>query len=428
VPNPDSTASNARIHYGLVIGCGVAVEIMQALFLVHAFGFYASEWIREFGWSNTAVALAFSIYRGGTGLLAPIQGALLDRVGARKSMLGGILAFGCGYAALSQVNSLATLYLVFSLLAVGGSLSGPTAVMTVLVNWFARKQAAVIAIAQMGFGLSSLVVPLMALAIASWGWRITSLVSGLSILAVGLSVCFVIRNRPEDRGLKRYGSEIAEAPPERGDGAARSSALQQRRFQSVGEVLRIPAFWLLAGGHSVTLIFISSVTVHLVSFLTGDLRLDEQHAAWVVLVIGISMAVGQLVLTFVESYFLRKELLAGGLLAIHAGALAMLAIVGSFNQVLLVSFVYGFVWGARGPLQHTLRADYFGTALFGRLSGVALTISMAGMVVGPVFGGVLADLLGSHRLGFLVLSGVALVAAAMFASAKRPPGIPASSV
>lgn len=409
--------ATSRRHFW-IIGCGIAVEIIQALFLVQAFGFYAVEWMREFDWSSTAIGGAFSIYRGGTGLVAPFQGMLLGRVGARKLMFVGTLVLGIGYAALGQANGLLSIYAVFAILAIGSSLCGPLTIMAVIVDWFQRRQASALAATQLGYGISGLLVPLMALSMTQFGWRATALYSGIAILAIGLPICFILRDKPEQVGLRPYG---APSQPDEAMVPDQHEALVPAGEQptTVSEALRLPAFWLLSFGHGAAVIFISAVTVHLVPFLNGELGLDASAAAWVVLLLSLAIIAGQLMLTVGEISISKKIVIVVALL-VHAAALVILARANGFSAVVIFVVLYGMAWGIRGPVTHAQRAEYFGRALFGRISGIAFLISMCGMVIGPLFGGLLADLFSSSRPSFLVLAGVALISAVLFTVAKRP--------
>lgn len=67
-----------------------------------------------------------------------------------------------------------------------------------------------------------------------------------------------------------------------------------------------------------------------------------------------------------------------------------------------------------------LRADYFGSAAFGTISGFSSMILMFGMMGGPVIAGALADRTGSYRFGFTLLAALAALGSVFFALATRP--------
>jgi len=86
-----------------------------------------------------------------------------------------------------------------------------------------------------------------------------------------------------------------------------------------------------------------------------------------------------------------KRLMAAGCMLAHAAALILLASATAFWMVVAFAVLHGLAWGVRGPLMGALRADYFGSAAFGTISGFSSMILMFGMMGGPVIGGALAD-------------------------------------
>src|SRR2546425_2673730 len=66
----------------------------------------------------------------------------------------------------------------------------------------------------------------------------------------------------------------------------------------------------------------------------------------------------------------------------HATALMVLALASAYWIVLLFAVLHGLSWGMRGPLMAAIRADYFGSASFGTITGVSSMIVMFGMILG----------------------------------------------
>jgi OFA family oxalate/formate antiporter-like MFS transporter len=91
-------------------------------------------------------------------------------------------------------------------------------------------------------------------------------------------------------------------------------------------------------------------------------------------------------------------------------------------MVLLFAVLHGLSWGMRGPLMAAIRADYFGSASFGTITGVSSMIVMFGMILGPLVAGVLADRTGSYVPGFSVLAALAAAGSVAFWRARRPAG------
>ena len=79
------------IAFGIAsLGLGVLIEPMQ----------------QELGWSIAAISLGFSLRSFEQGLLAPISGVLVDRLGPRKMILGGVLLLTGGLLLFSQARNL----------------------------------------------------------------------------------------------------------------------------------------------------------------------------------------------------------------------------------------------------------------------------------------------------------------------------------
>jgi MFS family permease len=67
-----------------------------------------------------------------------------------------------------------------------------------------------------------------------------------------------------------------------------------------------------------------------------------------------------------------------------------------------------------------IRADYFGAAAFGMITGFSSMVVMFGMMAGPLVAGILADRTGSYRLGFEILAALAASGGVFFLLARRP--------
>ena len=95
-----------------------------AILFMQAFGAYVLLIEDEFGWSKAALAGAFALARLESGLLGPLQGWMIDRFGPRVIMRWGLVIFGLGMIALSQIASIWDFYIVVFAIALGSSLGG----------------------------------------------------------------------------------------------------------------------------------------------------------------------------------------------------------------------------------------------------------------------------------------------------------------
>jgi MFS family permease len=403
-----------------IVGGAVGIEFLLSVLLLQAYGTYAAIWREEFGWSATALALAYSLHRAETGLLGPIQGWLLEHFGAKTVMRVGVVLLSVGFMLLSQINSLLTFYLTFALMALGGSLMGILSLMTVLVNWFEKKRATALALMQTGMSLGGLAAPIVAWALLTYGWRSVSFASGLIMLLFGLPLVQLMRDRPETYGTHPDGippteekSRLAsqyDAPP--------SVAPRHQDF-TPRQALKTRAFWFLSLGHALAVTVVSAVLVHLVVHLNEELGYSIQSAALLFAVMTGFTVAGQLMGGVIGDR-LNKRLIVTAAMFGHASALLALAFGDSLPWVLYFAAAHGLAWGLRGPLMGALRADYFGRKSFPTIMGISSVIVMFGSMSGPILAGVLVDLLGNYRLAFLILSGLAAMGSVFFLFATRP--------
>ncbi|MFI5325267.1 MAG: MFS transporter, partial [Candidatus Rokuibacteriota bacterium] len=107
-------------HPWLVVGA-VWVTLAIASGLYFSFPIFFVALLDEFGWSRGATAAAFSISSIAQGVLAPVVGILVDRLGPRRVMLGGAAVLGLGVALSSRVDSLWSLYLIVGVLTAAGA-------------------------------------------------------------------------------------------------------------------------------------------------------------------------------------------------------------------------------------------------------------------------------------------------------------------
>jgi OFA family oxalate/formate antiporter-like MFS transporter len=169
-----------RVFYGWwIVG---AVSLMSAYISgIVFYGFTAifEPITNDFGWSYAQVSIAASIRGVETGLLAPLVGFLIDRLGPRKPVFAGIFIIGLGLLLLSRVNSLVAFYGAFIIISIGMSACTNVLTMTVVGNWFRRKVSTATGIATCGAAIGGVLVPLLTLLIDIFRWRTAMIILGL---------------------------------------------------------------------------------------------------------------------------------------------------------------------------------------------------------------------------------------------------------
>ena len=104
-------APSGRLFYGwYIVASAGGLQMLASLLWMQSYGAYVIFLQQEFGWSKTLVAGAFALTRIESGVLGPLQGYWVDRYGPRAILRIGVVLFGLGFMAFSQVTNLWTFY------------------------------------------------------------------------------------------------------------------------------------------------------------------------------------------------------------------------------------------------------------------------------------------------------------------------------
>ena len=405
-----------RVFFGwYIVAAGFLLSALLGGLMFHAFGQYVVVFEEEFGWSRTALSIAFSIQMIEAGLLGPIQGWTLDRFGPRRIMLIGISIFALGFFLLSQIGTLAQFYAAFIVIALGMSIGSMMGVAVAVVNWFHRKRALAMAITTIGFAVGGFLQPGVAWSLEHLGWRETTILSGLAVVFVGLPLAGLMRHRPE-----QYGYGVDGDPPRQGAGGAPAPDFDPEEINFTWqEALRTRAFWFISIGHAASLLVVGAVMVHFVSHVGDSLGYTLGEAANLLLAITAATVAGMLIGGYLGDRMPMRYILAAAMLG-HMASLLVLTMANSLAGVIAFTVVHGLAFGSRGPITQAIRAEYFGRAAFGTVMGFSSLIILIGMVLGPIVAGLSYDLTGSYRTGFVGLALVAGLGSLVFLASTRP--------
>ena len=167
------------------------VMVIATVPLFHAMAVWAVALEVHFGWSRAQLGLALTLTRVESGLIGPLEGYLVDKVGTRRMVLVGLLILGGAWVFFSRVENLWMFYVAYVLMAMGQGLGSWIPLMTMLNKWFARRRSSAIGWANVISRFGALVlIPGIAWAVADAsgrpGWQTTALIVGIAILVLGL--------------------------------------------------------------------------------------------------------------------------------------------------------------------------------------------------------------------------------------------------
>jgi sugar phosphate permease len=381
----------------------------------------------EFHWSLATISFAISINLLLYGAVGPFAAAVMDRFGARRTML---LALATTAVAVALTPAMGEAWQLIALWGVVVGLStgfvGAYLSAFIAARWFATREGLVVGILTAGFAAGQLVfLPTMAALATNAGWRIASLVLVAAVVALLPVVAVLMRDRPGDLGLARYGEAGRSSPAAVPAGNPVAVA-----FRALAAGAHSRDFWLIAGGY-----FACGATTngligtHLIPACI-DHGLSEIAGAGLLASTGIFALVGGTLSGWLSDRCDNRILLCC-YYAFRGLALLFLpfAFDMSFYGLTLFSMVYGLDWIAAAPPTVKLLTGVVGSERIGIMVAWITVIHQIGSASVAYFAGVLRNAFGTYFEAF-IFSGLLLVAVAvmvLFIDAK-PEAEPALAV
>jgi len=416
--HPTSPQGKPRIFYGWwLVAAGFASLFLSSGLYFHSFGAYVVALESRFGWSKTLLGGSFSLARVEGGLLGPLSGWMVDKLGPRFVFTLGFFLFGLGFILASRIDSPLEFYAAFLVISVGTSLSGFLVVTTALNHWFRRRRALTMGLALTGTGFAGVFVPAVVWSLTAHGWVPTMVGAGIFVWIVGIPLGLLMRREPEHYGQWPDGIEPVAVADQTGDRTVPTAA-DDPDF-TASEALRTPAFWFLGLGHGLALMVVSVVSVHLIAYLQQELMLSPATSAQVVTVMTIASIGGRLLPGLLASR-MEPRYIAAACTVSHGLAVLMLVRADGLELALAFAVLHGASWGARGVLVNSIRGDYFGRRSYATISGYNNLITSVWQISGPIIGGLSADLTGSYAPAFYGLVIAGFMGGAFYMAAARP--------
>lgn len=382
------------------------VQIVSWGVLYYAFAALQSSISADTGWSAMAVTGAFSLAQvvaGGVGLWV---GRHIDAQGPRRVMTGASLLAVPGVLTVALAPTLGWFYLGWVL--VGGAMAGtlyPPA-FAALTRWGGAQRVRALTALTLVAGLASTVFVPLATALDGWlGWR-----AAYAVLLVVLGLVTV----PLHWFGLRHPWRASERSELAGPGA----------LPAVRSVTRSAPFALLTLANALAALTVFAVVVNTVPMLL-ERGLSRELAAWTLGLGGVGQVIGRLGyarLVSVTSATSRATLVLG-VVALTTAALALAPDSAPF--LVAIGMFVGLARGVYTLVQATAVTDRWGPASYGSLNAVLTAPMLVATAAAPFAGAALAHLLGSYADAFLVLAGLAGVAALLMTRAAPRYAVPA---
>lgn len=370
----------------LLVGC---IILTLSMGVRHTAGLFLQPMTVDHGWSRETFSFAIAIQNLIWGLASPFAGALADRHGAGRTVLGAAVLYVVGLVLMSQAGSPLSFDLSAGVL-IGLGLSGTT--FAVIMGVIGRhttpqKRSLALGIASAGgsFGQFA-VLPVGQMLISTYGWQ-----SALVLLAAGVGL-------------------IAPLAYAMADGHKPAAAAGQSVSEALREAGGERSFHYLFWGYFVCGFQTAFIMLHLPSYLV-DSGLTANVGMTAVALIGLFNIFGSFIFGWGGGRYSKKNLLVL-IYALRAVAILVFMLLPmSTASAWVFAAVMGLLWLGTVPLTNGLVAQIFGLRYMSMLTGVVFLGHQLGSFLGAWLGGRIFDETGSYLLAWALAVGLSVLAA-----------------
>ncbi len=410
-----SSNQKGGFHYAFaIVASCIAITCLPCALVLSCAGIFFTPVSEFFGVPRASFTLYFSILNIMMMLTLPMAGNHLSRLDARKVLTGATLLAGLGLIGMSRGNSMPWFYVCGAIMGVGMAPLIYLSVPTLINAWCVKRVGFFVGLCMAFTGIGGVIFnPIGTALIQSGpeGWRTAYLVFGIIALAGTLPfTLFVVRSKPEDKGLLPYGAdELATEADTSAPAAVEAEGVP------AAQAMRMPAFYALA-------VFCGVITLNqtiyqfLASYATSFADTLPAIAAASGVVASAAMAgqaIGKVVLGIINDKSIKLGLFFGlGCGAV--GVLLMWFLPSTLALLLAGAFLFGVVYAMTTVQTPLLVRSVFGSADY---TNIYSRISMVGSLmsaVAAVFWSFVIDSPGGFPLMFI--GGLACMAVCLVTS------------
>jgi predicted MFS family arabinose efflux permease len=384
--------------WAIILSAGVIVA--TAMGLRQVMGLYLKPMTNELDIGREPFSNAMAIANLVWGVGAVAAGAIADKYGAGRVIVGSALSTSLGLYLMYAATSPMELYVSGVLLGIGVCGTGVTALVGAVGRLVvAEKRTAAIASLGMAGGIGGFIAFPYAHVLIEWlGWQMSLIVLAVTAAAM-IPLAWPLSGKPKTQDANLKPQSLKEA---------------------FDEAFAYPSFWLLTAGFFVCGFHVAFYSVHLPAFV-ADKGLDASVGVWALMAVGIANIIGTYVAgqsaRFVEKrlglsviYFMRCFVFLG---------LLFLPINGPV--VILLSTMLGLFWLSTVPLTSGLVATFFGTTWMSMLFGFVFLSHQIGSFAGLWLAGRLFDVTGSYDAMWWISVALGLFAATVHLPIREQP-------
>jgi MFS family permease len=393
-----AVAEDRDPRYAWVVVAVVAVTLTMASGARFLFGVVLKPMSEEFGWNRAQLTGTVMLAMIVLSICQPLVGMLVDRIGAKSILVGGIALLGVSLIPLSFATNLWQIYVLYGvLMSFGLAAASPVLATSIVSRWFTHKLGLAMSLATSGSAFGQLlIVPIATWIMLATSWQTTYRVLAVALLAVAVPLSAIfLRDAP--REMVAAGRDL---PPEDG--------------LTLREACAHPAFWILGFGFVVCGWTMAFPNIHFLAY-ADDMGMSVLHAASTVSVTAIFSILGAVLLGLAADRFQRTSVLALTY-ALRGLAFLLLLLLPAGNLLYVYGLVLGISWTATTPLTAAIAADRYGPKHLGLIFGSLFTFMNLGFGFASLLDGLIFEVSGGYQVTLMinvVLGVVAAIAAAL---------------
>ena len=387
---------NTKFFYGwIIVGIANIGIFSSGPGQSHTFSVFVEPISQDLQLSSASIASAYGLATLIAAFLLPYMGKLIDRYGARFSLIIISIILGISCIFFGAASNFLMLTVGFGFLRFFGQGSLMLGCANLVSQWFDSKRGFAMSLMALGFGMSMAVhPPLSQLLIDEYGWKYAWIILGVSTWIIMVPALFILAwNNPENIGLKPDGEKNTKLTKDE---------VQVIEGLNLKEALKENSFYILAAMWFGMAMLVTTLHFYQVTILTNQ-GISTEYAASLFTISAVAMVVFMPLVGKFFDNFPTKYVLATGLLI---NSISLISITYSNNDA--YSLFYAISFGINNAFSMTMFGyiwpRYFGRKHLGSIQGTGQMIGVIGASLGPLPVGFAIDYLGTSLVTIRCLS------------------------
>ena len=387
---------NAKFFYGwIIVGIANIGIFSSGPGQSHTFSVFVEPISQDLELSSASIASAYGLATLIAAFLLPYMGKIIDRYGARVSLIIISLILGISCIFFGAASNFLMLTVGFGFLRFFGQGSLMLGCANLVSQWFDSKRGFAMSLMALGFGMSMAIhPPVSQFLIDQYGWKYAWIILGISTWIIMVPALFILAwNNPENIGLKPDGVKKSNL---------KNDEVEAIEGLNLTEASKENSFYILAAMWFGMAMLVTTLHFYQVTILTNQ-GITTEFAASLFTVSAFAMVVFMPLVGKFFDNFPTKYVLATGLLI---NSISLISITYSNSEA--YSLFYAVSFGINNAFSMTMFGyiwpRYFGRKHLGSIQGTGQMIGVIGASLGPLPVGFAIDYLGSSLITIRYLS------------------------